>query len=110
MIRKEDEEITLIRAAYGRSCAVQKKGSVYIWGQGFKSEKIKKPKMIFRDKLGIVDLKFGYKHGLYIQGKTHKVLSWGDKTFGQTGNNMQEGINQSGDLSRNINSNDDVEF
>jgi alpha-tubulin suppressor-like RCC1 family protein len=62
--------------------------------------------MIFRDDLGIVDLKFGYKHGLYIQGRTNKVLSWGDKTFGQTGNNMQEGFA----ASKQLQSNDEVEF
>ena len=43
--------------------------------------------MIFKDSLGIKDLQFGLNHGLYTQESSGTVFSWGDNTFGQTGNN-----------------------
>lgn len=55
-----------MRASYGRSCAVTEGGSVYIWGQGMRNERQLKVKHIFTDPKGINDLRFGYKHGLYI--------------------------------------------
>ena len=56
----------VVRASYGRSCAVTEGGSVYIWGQGMRNERQLKVKHIFTDPKGINDLRFGYKHGLYI--------------------------------------------
>jgi hypothetical protein len=62
-------EALFIRAAYGRSCAVSRNGQVFIWGQGLRNERLMKPKHIFTEKDGIKDLRFGFKHGLYIRAK-----------------------------------------
>ena len=86
-------EIQFIRAAYGRSCAVCRNGSVYIWGQGLRNERLVRPKLIFTEPDGIKDLRFRFKHGLYINAQNHQVYSWGDSSFGQTGNNQVEGSN-----------------
>ena len=48
---------------------------------------------LFTDGKGIKDLQFGLKHGLYIQSKTRNLYSWGDKTYGQTGNTYTENWN-----------------
>jgi alpha-tubulin suppressor-like RCC1 family protein len=44
-IQKEEEadQIEFIRAKYNRSCAVTKKGKVYVWGLGFKLQNLKQP-------------------------------------------------------------------
>ena len=86
-------------AAYGRSCVVTESNKVYIWGQGFKQEKIPEPRMIFQDTRGIDTLKFGWNYGLYICKSSGQLYSWGDKTFGQTGNNYIDVImkNDGGD-------------
>ena len=85
-ISRKGDYVKFIRAAYGRSCAIKNNGQVYIWGNGFKNERIEEPKLIFREEEGILDLQMGLKHGLYIQETTRKLKSWGDSTFGQTGN------------------------
>ena len=54
--------------------------------------------MIFEDSKGIKDLKFGLRHGIYIQRETNSAFSWGERTFGQTGNNYQDTFFQSQDL------------
>ena len=41
---------------------------------------------MFSDPDGVFDLKLGLNHGIYIQDSTRNVYSWGDDTFGQTGN------------------------
>ena len=89
-INKIENEIQFIRAAYGRSCAVSRNGKVFIWGQGLRNERLLKPKLIFTENDGIKDLRFGFKHGLYINAKSQQVYSWGDNSFGQTGNNQVE--------------------
>lgn len=43
--------------------------------------------MIFEVKNGIIDIKFGLRHGVYINAKDKQAYSWGERTFGQTGNN-----------------------
>lgn len=65
-------------------------GKVYVWGLGFKLETIKQPKHIFTDGQGISELKMGLMHGVYIQQKNKQAYSWGDNTFGQTGNDYSE--------------------
>jgi alpha-tubulin suppressor-like RCC1 family protein len=50
--------------------------------------------MLFEDKQGIKDLKFGLRHGIYIQQHTGNAFSWGERTFGQTGNNYQDNFFQ----------------
>jgi len=62
--------------------AVTEMGNAYVWGQGFRNEKIHKPMHLFQDKNGILDLQFGLRHGLYIQEGTYQVHSWGDGTVG----------------------------
>lgn len=60
-----EHNIKFIRAAYGRSAAITEYGHVFVWGRNFKNECISKPRLIFQDKNGIDDLKFGLKHGVY---------------------------------------------
>ena len=62
----EKIDAKMVIANYGRSCAVTQCNKVYIWGQGFKQEKIFSPRKIFEDKVGIDLLKFGFNYGLYI--------------------------------------------
>ena len=52
----KNDSIEFIRAKYGRNCAVTKNGRVFFWGQGFRNEKIEKPKLFFIDCKGIKDL------------------------------------------------------
>jgi len=59
---------------------------VFIWGLGFKLQNIKNPRCIFQDEKGIIDLKMGYRHGVYIQKGSERAFTWGENTFGQTGN------------------------
>lgn len=92
MIEVTDEKIKFIRAAYGRSCAVTVSNKTFFWGQGFKNEKITSPKFFFSDPNGIKDLRFGLNHGLYIQNKSRTLFSWGDRSFGQTGNLYEDEI------------------
>ena len=89
--QKQEYKVKFIRAAYNRSCAVTQNDKVYIWGFGFKNEKVEKPKLLFQDEQGgILDVQFGLRHGVYLQKKTNQAFSWGDRTFGQTGNNYSE--------------------
>ena len=48
--------IKFIRAAYRRSAAISDGGQVFVWGTGFRNEKLSKPNLIFHDKNGIRDL------------------------------------------------------
>ena len=77
-------EIAFIRASFGRSCAVTKDSSVYIWGEGFTLQNPEEPEMIFKGNGRIIDLRFGKKHGLYLNDKGH-VFSWGEGTYGELG-------------------------
>lgn len=97
----QNEKVEVIRARYNRSCAVTKSGRVYIWGLGFKLQMLREPTVLFQDELGISDIKFGLRHGVYIQNQTKKVYSWGESTFGQTGNNYQETFHHRDHLSSN---------
>ena len=83
-------KIKFIRGKYNRSCAVTVSGDVYVWGLGFKMEVEKQPRLIFTDTAGITDLDFGVRHGVYISSFNSQAYSWGDTTFGQTGNNYQD--------------------
>lgn len=59
---------------------------VFFWGQGFRHDKHRQPKHMFSTCKGIKDLKMGWRHVLYIDEETSGLFSWGDTTFGQTGN------------------------
>ena len=43
--------------------------------------------------MGIIDLKLGLKHGMYIQEQTYDLYSWGDNTYGATGNEFMDDLN-----------------
>ena len=59
-------KVKFVRAAYNRSVIVGEEGEVLVWGQGFHKETIQQPKLLFKDGMGIEELKFGETHGLYI--------------------------------------------
>ena len=86
--------IKFIRAAWCRCCIVSIYGHVYLWGTTFKGESIKLPRLIFQDKNGVHDIKFGQKHGIYQQERNKELYSWGDATLGQTGNNYTDNQGQ----------------
>ena len=48
--------VKFIRAAYKRSAAISEGGQVFVWGTGFRNERISKPTMLFHDMNGIKDL------------------------------------------------------
>ena len=54
--RPRKDSVLFIRAAFGRSCAVTKRGRVFVWGQGFKNEVIKEPKLLFTASSGVKEL------------------------------------------------------
>ena len=85
-----EHDIKFIRAGYGRSAAVTNYGHVFVWGRNFKGEAVKKPRLLFQDKNGVDDLKFGLKHAIYQQTNNKCLYSWGDHTVGQTGNKFND--------------------
>ena len=64
---------------------------MFQWGLNYKKQKVTKPKLFFfcDEEKGIKDIQFGNKHGLYLT-ESGKVFSWGDTSFGQTGNDFRE--------------------
>ena len=89
---RENDRIKMIKAAYYRSMAITDTGKVYVWGCSFRNEGevISIPSLLFHDKNGIEDVQLGRNHGAYIQSKTSRMFTWGDHSFGQTGNNYED--------------------
>lgn len=72
--------------------AVTETGKAYVWGCSFRNEGevVAVPHLLFHDKNGIEDVQLGRNHGAYVQSRTSRMFTWGDHSFGQTGNNYKD--------------------
>ena len=59
---------------------------LFYWGSGIRAEKVRKPSYLFSTHKGIKNLKAGWRHILFTDEFSNNLYSWGDNTYGQTGN------------------------
>lgn len=59
---------------------------MFFWGEGFRQDRVRAPTLLFSTNAGVKDLKVGWRHVLYVDEEQGGLYSWGDTTFGQTGN------------------------
>lgn len=57
---------------------------MYFWGDYFDGFKIWTPSFLYDFEHKLIDISFGLKHALALLDD-HKVLSWGDGTYGELG-------------------------